>query len=145
MMTLVIAKTRSSLQALISSVEGQFVAFICKGRSASGAPTRTVTPGHRSHRRWLWRGLQGLWVMILQPMSYLMMQLLIFFQRFRCVLDWFQSVESCGMSNVLELVVGFGIRTILWLRRSRETIGEGDDGRIWIYYYVFFISDFFHI
>ena len=34
---------------------------------------------------------------------------------------------SCGMSNVLELVVGFGIRTALWLRHSREAIGEEED------------------
>jgi hypothetical protein len=47
------------------------------------------------------------------------------------------------MSNVLGLVIGFGIRTILWLRHSREAIGEEDNGRIWIEYYVFFISDFF--
>jgi hypothetical protein len=46
------------------------------------------------------------------------------------------------MSNVLGLVVGFGIRTALWLWRSREAIVE-EDGRIWIEYYVFFILDFF--
>jgi hypothetical protein len=72
-----------------------------------GAPTRTATPGHRSHRRRSQRGIQGLEVMNLQPMPYLTMQLSIFFQRFTCVLDWFQSVGSYGMSNVLGLVVGF--------------------------------------
>ena len=49
------------------------------------------------------------------------------------------------MSNVLGLVVGFGISSALRLRRLRETIGEEDDGIIWIEYYVFFISDFFHV
>jgi hypothetical protein len=33
-----IAMTRSSLQALITSTNGQFVAFICKGRGASRSP-----------------------------------------------------------------------------------------------------------
>jgi hypothetical protein len=47
------------------------------------------------------------------------------------------------MSNVLGLVIGFGIRTALWLRRSREAIGEEDDEKIWIKHYVFFISKFF--
>ena len=83
--------------------------------------------------------------MILQPMLYLTMQLSIFFQRFRCVLDKFRSVGSYGVSNVLGLVVGFGISSALRLRRLRETIGEEDDGIIWIEYYVFFISDFFHV
>jgi hypothetical protein len=46
------------------------------------------------------------------------------------------------MSNVLGLVVGFGIRTALWLQRSRKAIGEEDNVKIWIEYYVFF-SDFF--
>jgi hypothetical protein len=46
------------------------------------------------------------------------------------------------MSNVLGLVVGFGIRTALWLRCSRKAIGEEDNVKIWIEYYVFF-SDFF--
>jgi hypothetical protein len=46
------------------------------------------------------------------------------------------------MSNVLGLVVRFGIMTALWLRRSREASGEEDDGRIWIEYYIFFILDF---
>jgi hypothetical protein len=49
------------------------------------------------------------------------------------------------MSNVLGLVVGFSIRTALWLQRSREGIAEEDDGRIWIELRVFFISDFFHV
>jgi len=67
----------------------------------------------------------------MQPMSYPTIQLLIFFQRFRCVLEWFRSVESYGMFNVLELVVGFDIRTVLWLRRSRKAIREEEeDGRI---------------
>ena len=88
-------------------------------------PTRTTTSVHRSHHRCSQRGIQGLEVMILQPMSYSTMQLPIFFQRFRCILDWF-----CGMSNVLGLVVEFGIRTSLWLRRSREAIAEEDDARI---------------
>jgi hypothetical protein len=42
------------------------------------------------------------------------------------------------MSNVLGLVVGFGIRTALWLQRSRKAIGEEDNVKIWIEYYVFF-------
>jgi len=50
-------------------------------------PTRIATPGHRSHRRWLRRGFQGLKVMIMQPLSYPTMQLPIFFQQFRCFLD----------------------------------------------------------
>jgi hypothetical protein len=37
-MTSVIAMMRSSLQALTSSAGGQFVAFIYKGRGASGKP-----------------------------------------------------------------------------------------------------------
>jgi hypothetical protein len=47
------------------------------------------------------------------------------------------------MSNVLGLAIEFGIRTALWLQRSREAIGKEDDERILIEYYVFFISDFF--
>jgi hypothetical protein len=39
-------------------------------------------------------------------------------------LDWFRSAESYGMSNVLRLVIGFGIRTALWFRRLREVIRE---------------------
>jgi len=35
-MTSVIVTTRSPLQGLISSAGSQFVAFICKGRGASG-------------------------------------------------------------------------------------------------------------
>jgi hypothetical protein len=46
------------------------------------------------------------------------------------------------MSNVLRLVVGFGIRTALCLHRSRDAIGDEEDGRISIEHYVFFISDF---
>jgi hypothetical protein len=124
-MTSVIITARSLLQTPISSIGSQFMAFICKGRSSSWSPpTRTVTPGHRFQRRWSRRENQGLEVMNLQPMSYPTMRLLIFFQRFRCVLDWFRNVGSCGMSNVLGLVVGFGISTSLWLRRSRDAIGE---------------------
>ena len=92
--------------------------------------TRTATSGHRSHHRCSQRGIQGLEVMILQLMSYSTMQLPTFFQRFRCVLDWFRSIGSCGMSNILGLVVEFGIRTSLWLRRTKKAIGEEDDGRI---------------
>ena len=47
------------------------------------------------------------------------------------------------MSNVLGLVVGFGIRTAFWLRHSMEVIGDEDDERIWIEFYVFFTSNFF--
>jgi hypothetical protein len=36
-MTSVIATTRTPLQASISLADSQFVAFICKGRSASGS------------------------------------------------------------------------------------------------------------
>ena len=71
-------------------------------------PTRTATSGHRSHRRWSWRGNQGLEMMNLHHRLYLAMQLSKFFYRFRCVLDWFRSVGSCGMFNVLGLAVGFG-------------------------------------
>jgi len=46
------------------------------------------------------------------------------------------------MSNALGLIVGFGIRTALWLWRSREAIGEEDEERIWIEH-VFFVSYFF--
>jgi hypothetical protein len=42
------------------------------------------------------------------------------------------------MSNVLRLIVGFGIRTTLWPRRTREAIGEEDDGTIWKN--IFFLS-----
>jgi hypothetical protein len=38
------------------------------------------------------------------------MQLPIFIHQFRYILDWLRSVGSCGISNVFELVVGFGIR-----------------------------------
>jgi hypothetical protein len=82
-------------------------------------------------------------VMNLYPMSYPTMQLSIFFQRFRCVLEWFRNVGSCGISKNLGLVVGFDMRTTLWLQHLLEAIREEDDGRIWIHYYVFFISDFF--
>jgi hypothetical protein len=34
------------------------------------------------------------------------------------------------MSNVLGFVVGFGIRTALWLLRSRKAIGKENDERI---------------
>jgi hypothetical protein len=57
-------------------------------------------------------------------------------------LDWFRSIGSCRMPNILRLVVGFSIRTALWLRRSREVIREEDDGRIRIEYYVFFFRFF---
>ena len=77
-------------------------------------PTKTTTPGHRSHRRWSRRGNQVLKVINLHPMLYMMMQPPIFFQRY---------VGSCGMSNVLGLVVRFGIRTALWLRYSMKVIG----------------------
>ena len=90
----------------------------------------TAISDHRSYHRWLRRGFQDLEVMNMQPMSYSTMQLLIFLQRFRCILDWFRSVGSCGMSNVLGLVVGFGIRTTFWLWRSRDAIGEEENGRI---------------
>ncbi|KAG2557602.1 hypothetical protein PVAP13_8NG220204 [Panicum virgatum] len=106
-------------------------------------PTKTTTPGQRSHRRWPRRGNQVMKVINLHPMLYLMMQPPIFFQRFICVLDWFRNVGSCGMSNVSGLVIGFGIRTALWLRHSMKVFGEEDDGRIWIDYYVSCISDFF--
>jgi len=39
------------------------------------------------------------------------------------------------------LVVGIGIRTAFWLRCLRDAIGKGEDRKIWIEYYVFFISD----
>ena len=48
------------------------------------------------------------------------------------------------MFNVLGLVVEFGMMTALWFRHSREAIGE-DDGGIWIEFYVFITSDFFHV
>ena len=103
---------------------GQFVAIICKGEGSFWElPTKTTTPGQRSHRRWSRRGNQVLKVINLHPMLYPMMQPPIFFQRFRCVLDWFRSVGSCGMSNVLGLAIGFGIRTVLWFRHSMEVIG----------------------
>jgi hypothetical protein len=73
---------------------------------------------------------QGLEVMTLHPMWYPTMQLLIFFQRFRYVLDWFQNVGSCDMSNALGLVVGFSIRIAIWFRHSRKAIEEEDDGTI---------------
>ena len=34
------------------------------------------------------------------------------------------------MSNVLGLLIGFGISTALWLHRSREAIGEEDCHRV---------------
>jgi hypothetical protein len=49
------------------------------------------------------------------------------------------------MSNVLWLVDGISIRTALCLLRLRDAIEEEEDGKIWIKYYVFFISDFFHM
>jgi hypothetical protein len=56
-----------------------------------------------------------------------------------------QTRAFSGMSKVSGLVIGFGIRTALWLQRSREAIREEDNRTIWIEYYVFFISDFFHV
>ena len=51
-----------------------------QGEGCSWAlPTRTVTPGHRSHRRWSRRENQGLEVMNMHPMLYQTMQLTIFF------------------------------------------------------------------
>jgi len=47
------------------------------------------------------------------------------------------------MSNVLGLVIGFGITTVLWLRHLMEVIGKENDGRIWVEYYVSCILDFF--
>jgi hypothetical protein len=35
------------------------------------------------------------------------------------------------------LVIGFGIRTTFWLWRLREVIGEEENERFWIEYYVF--------
>jgi hypothetical protein len=81
-------------------------------------------------------------VMNLHPMLYPMMQLVMFFHWFRYVLDWFWSIESYGMSTILGLVVGFGIKTVLWIRRSRETIGEEDNGRFWIEI-MYFLFHFF--
>ena len=106
-------------------------------------PTNTASPGHWSHRRWSRRGNQDLKVINLHPMLYRMMQSPIFFQRFRCVLDWSQSVGSCGISNILGLIIRIGTRSTLWFRHSREAIGEEDDGGIWIEFYVFFTSDIF--
>jgi hypothetical protein len=37
----------------------------------------------------------------------------IFFHQFRYILDWFRNVASYGISNILELVIGFGIMTTL--------------------------------
>ena len=82
-------------------------------------------------------------VMCLHPILYPTMQLSIFFHRYKCVLDWFQNVGSCGMSNVLGLIVGFNIWIALWLRCSRGATREENNGKIWIDYYVIFISDFF--
>jgi len=104
---------------------------------------KTTTPGHGSHRWWSQRGNQDWKVINLHPIIYPMMQPPIFFQRFRCILDWFRSIGFCGMSNVLGLVGGFGMRTTLWFRYSKEAIGETDDGEIWIEFYVFFTSNFF--
>ena len=100
-------------------------------------PTRTATLGDWSHQRWSRREIQGLKEMNLHLMSYPTIQLPIFFQWFRCVLDWFRSVESYGMFNVLELVVGFDIRTVLWLRRSRKAIREEEMEESGEEYYVF--------
>ncbi|KAG2586076.1 hypothetical protein PVAP13_5NG021708 [Panicum virgatum] len=145
MTSVITTTTRSSLQTSISSADSQFVAIICRGRGPSGWEplTKTMTPGHRSHRRWSQRGNQILKVINLHPMLYPIMQPPIFFQRFRCVLDWFRSVGSCGMSNVLGLVIGFGITTVFWLRHLMKVIGEENDRRIWVEYYVFCILDFF--
>ena len=105
--------------------------------------TGTATSSHRSLHRWSQRGNQGLKVMCLHPILYPTMQLSIFFHRYKCVLDWFQNVGSCGMSNVLGLIDGFNIRIELWLRCSRGATREENNGRIWIDYYIIFISDFF--
>ena len=86
--------------------------------------TGTATSSHRSLHRWSRRGNQGLKVMCLHPMLYLTMQLPIFFHRYKCVLDWFRNVGSCGMSNVLGLIFGFNIWIALWLRCSRGAKGK---------------------
>ena len=104
---------------------------------------KTTTPSHRSHRRWSQRENQILNVINMHSMLYPMMQSSIFFQRFRCVLDWFRSVGSCGMSNV------FGVGRRIWyndcslISTFDGSHWEEDDGRIRIEYYVFCISDFF--
>jgi hypothetical protein len=85
-------------------------------------PMKTATLGHQSHHRRSWRRIQGWKVMNLHPMLLSMMQLPIFFCLFRCVLDWFRSVGSYGISNILGLVIGFGMRTALWLRGSKDAI-----------------------
>jgi hypothetical protein len=83
----VITTMRSS--SSISSAGRQFVAIICKG----SGPTKTTTPGHR---RWPLKGNQVLKVINRHPMLYPMMQPPIF-----------RNVGSCGMSNVLGLIIGF--------------------------------------
>jgi hypothetical protein len=50
------------------------------------------------------------------------------------------------MSNVLGLVVGFAIRTSLWLRRSRDAIGKEEkwknlDKILCIFYFIFFMRN----
>jgi hypothetical protein len=109
-MTLVIATRRLSWQTWISSTGDQFEAFICKEKGCFWKPPNKNNDDSRSHRPWSQRGNQGLGVMNLQSMSYQTMRLPIFFQQFRCVLDGFRSVGSCGMSNILGLVIGSDVR-----------------------------------
>lgn len=82
-------------------------------------PTRTVTLGHRSHLRWSQRGNQGLVVMNLHP-TYIVLNDAIadILSLTQMCFGLFRNVRSCGMSNILWLVVRFSIRTTLWLQRS---------------------------
>jgi hypothetical protein len=93
--------------AIVGSAGGQVVAIMCKGTGASGRPQQRlllrlidlIVVGCREE-------IKELKVMNLHPTLLPTMQLSIFFHRFRYVLDWFRSVGSCGISNVLGLVTG---------------------------------------
>jgi len=112
--TLVIATTRSSLQMSILSVGGQFVAIIRNGRGTLGTPNENNYPGSSmiTERKSRFEGNDFA--------SYAI--------RNDAIADILSSIQiRFGLAlerwilwhvNVLGLIIGFGIKTVLWLRCS---------------------------
>jgi len=112
--TSVIATTKSSLQTSILSVGGQFVAIIRNGRGALGTPNENNYPGSSmiTERKSRFEGNDFA--------SYAI--------RNDAIADILSSIQiRFGLAlerwilwhvNVLGLIIGFGIKTVLWLRCS---------------------------